>query len=909
MMSAGPSTKEILGSLTDKSIDAIRLDWDAFKKDLRHITSDTSPALLSSKEWAAFLMKRELGYNQDHGAKAVQKTQKDEVDQPPRRERPDLKTLRTQIGQVIYGMNSTGGKRPGLWTPAEDIRAACDDWIKSGREAPSTDFSELIPEDLLDSVCEANCTTTSDPVKSLTSLARVLTRDKGSTFSLKKEHFHLLRHADSTVSISPDLTGRAKLANDITALNESLQKHRRRFDSVYENDVTAAWYLVHVVLNALVDAETEQQKALSERLIKLNNAFEATQAVQLRSFEEYWTAKTEKWRKKGNKKANTSNGTEDAALEELDMVFETYLKSMQTAADAHWDTVLQPSLQSVQAAIETFVKECKSVIDAPDVASHAPDFETTQMLLNGLHGEFRKQADIFSAENKKARASLACTLDDLRSAYLESSSASPTVLGRLERCGNRECKKRIRDLETEQHRQRVAAGAQLDTVASTRPLRVVCLNITLPCLSVGEIREREATARFLSDLAADPTLKSLCSARKRLDTTYRSSLTAGQVELGKALARVLLAEGARTIMGYGLAEATIKSSRDFIAAAKISIDTGSKSNDPSENGDVLADAPSKKKKKKKSKAKKDDVESPTVKDDVESPATDITPAPGVAADTNSKEPRPPSTASEAKAEPDSIPQQTQQTPLPGPSPSLVSLAIEKSSSSTSEATPMQAPGPPGLQVQQQEPQQPVQVGAVAGAPGFPAPPAPLSGGGAPGLFSPFTNLQQHQYFPPSSPGIMSPSPPGIISTGGFPAPAFQPYDELAALRTENTLLKGENARLRATLQAALAREQETQAMFAAQRNTNSYQRPPTNTNTDTNIKSNDHGPIGSNGLQRNSSSSSIKHRQAPANDNVRRIGNRHIKCLNCSGPHASAECNQPCRNCLQQDHGFGQCPN
>ncbi|KAJ3007509.1 hypothetical protein HKX48_009094 [Thoreauomyces humboldtii] len=928
-MASAPSPKLIVDGLRNAtSVESLLLDTSkssGFQKELRQAVSSEDQSSQVAREWAASLVKSEIGQSLSSTMSTASS--------PLPTSRVHLQDLRERIGSIAFDESLTSSSNK----PVEDISRICEDWIATPQSAEALDAFSQLQKDAIAAAAQTKLAKTDSQVlRALSSLPRVLTKDKGSSYALKRDLFDLLKHVDSPTSLDAATLSPTRFASELQILNEALVKHRKEFDAVHGKDVSAAWYPARTVVAALAEAETTQHGVFSDQLGRLNTAYTRKHAVQLRSFDAYWTAKTERWTSK--KKGKKNPAVDEATIKDVDEVFEAYLKGLEAAADAHWDEVMQPCASSLRTALDAFVAKVKSVIDEPDLVNRYDDLPKIRQYLAGIDGTFEAFLGTCTSANEQVRSDLRCTLDDLRSEYR---LGSETVLGRLERCNNKAFKKRIQDVETSQQRQRVTSGSQLSGIALTRKLRVVCLNIILPCLKVGEQLEKEALDRHVNNLRADPILKVLADTRRRLTQEHEAGVTTGQIELGRCVARVLLKEAVRALADLKWQKLDKSAQRDFeaakhIAAASNPVSANVQTKDATPDT-VEGESGAKKKNKKKKKAFKK--ASDGVLDSKDSLNEDVSAVPSVG-------------HSEHETTPATEIEHARIDDLAAHEDDLATTKDHAPNSAMNEKPEMTFL--PDMSVRDSTP--PTASPRLYVAPGrIPTPikaTAPNGVGGPPGLHSAgslpspsieshgFQNGGQQQSFPyanhgipmqqpyPKLPGFPM-GPPGVGLGGLVMAPAGHEASEVAALRAENIDLCIELQRMRQDLYAVQGQLQAANHQIerlSDQRVASLPASPAPGFPANGSMRQQQQQasfsrapglgrPAGSSSPSPSTGSPQVHHHHQhhPNGGDVasrkwRRTGS-HLRCANCGGDaHASRDCSEVCRACDVPGHVLDACP-
>ncbi|KND03171.1 uncharacterized protein SPPG_09004 [Spizellomyces punctatus DAOM BR117] len=602
------SDKALNKKLKDISarIDSIRLDWDALRKELRtNLLTDPETAHIS-RDWAQFVFKKQFGQNVAGSAVTTEA----EAESPTGSDkmRDSVAKLRIRLGAKIRSSVSREGTQQGEATAsggkkkpptcAEEIAQIVETWIAAKQDPAdiSSQFRPLDPGKNLSALLAANATHSNRTVAALCSLPRSLVKEKTNNYKLPKEavmHLHWFETPVDT-GLTPSVPVPSKLDLDISSLNESIEKHGQSHKTSLEKDLADAWDPVRQVLRGLLQVECEQKRILTVELAKRVNEYSRKYAIALRNFDEFWNSKTEKWKKKGGKKNGAANGVDEGALaEEADALFEQYIEQIKIVADAYAEEVLQPILSELRRAVETYESLLSDLLKSSDLDPN--ECERARQAISGLGRRTEEHIDEFLRNESKSRASLTCALSDMKDSYLEGSMK--TLWGRLEKCSNRDFRKRIANMEADQQKERdMLSTVLVSDVAPFSSVAVVCL-VVLECLLVkGERCEEEALLKHKTSLQSDVKLQELAITRKTLEGYYETGVFSGQIELGRKIGRVL----------WSVVKQSMEAAMESQVVAYISKSGGGKSAGSAasaESGANAVDEDTKKKKKKKKKAK------------------------------------------------------------------------------------------------------------------------------------------------------------------------------------------------------------------------------------------------------------------------------------------------------------------
>ncbi|TPX57990.1 hypothetical protein SpCBS45565_g08106 [Spizellomyces sp. 'palustris'] len=859
------SGKVLLEKLKDIStyLDSIRLDWDALRKDLKtNLLTDPETAHIS-RDWAQFVFKKEFGQNVTGSAVTTEAGAESPTGSDDRK-RDSVAKLRIQLGTKIRSSVSREGTQQGEVTAsggkkktptcAEEIAQIVETWIAATQDPAdiANQFRPLDPGKNLLALLAANATHSNPAVASLCSLPRSLVKEKTNIYKLPKTAIMQLEWVETPVDtgLTPSVPVPNKLDLDISSLNESLEKYGHSHKASLEKDLADAWDPVRQVLRGLLQVEREQKRILTVELAKHVNEYSRKHAIALRSFDEFWNSKTEKWKKKGGKKNGVANGVDEGALaEEADALFEQYIDQIKMVADAYAEEV-QPILSELRRAMETYELLLSDLLKSSDL--DPKECERARQAISGLGRRREEQIDEFLRNESKSRASLTCALSDLKDSYLEGSMR--TLWGRLEKCSNRDFRKRIANVEVDQQKERDTLSTVLvSDVAPFSSVAVVCLVVLEGLIVKGERCEAEALLKSKASIDSDLKLKELAMTRKTLEGYYENGVFTGQIELGRKIGRVL----------WSAMKQSIQAAAESHMVAFISKSGGGSlaySAASAESGMNAVDGDTKKKKKKKKKAKTGTGEAGAANVDSVTPPIEepsgslVTTVPDTPKEDEGHPPEQvafpingTATKEEESVRPD--------TPVKGNSAKQVSPTPK-------ETIKVQEDKEVDLDLSQTLPaigDGIVSVGGLTGA-------RPSGPSGPPGFTGPGMWGGNHVFpFP-------APAFPMSHPLGGISSPTSQ---ELVSIRDENTSLRNENTQLRkerAALEEQLRAAQHTISQL----------------------------------MQRM--------RGLESQESVKRPGyswNRRatVNCGNCGERgHESTACDAGCRYCLSKEHLSDVCP-
>ncbi|KAJ3299493.1 hypothetical protein HK104_008682 [Borealophlyctis nickersoniae] len=534
--------KATIDSLVDRGVDVLRLDRDVLTRELKSSSRGNSDNAACRRDWAIYLSKKELGGGLIEGN-----------DQPRGGNREPAKGVKTSLELLRGELDSAVSSSILSNTPPENLSQTLEALATAWINAPSAQvaFPDIYAQLDMDSTLSATATAdqTSREVLALTTLVQCLTKDKGSLL-LKREYFRLLVHVDSDPAV-PDC--RISTASyfptvrdfmmDLAVLNESLEPENQHHDKRLKSELDAVWSPAKRVLKAFAFAH--------QRRCVLTNSEKQMRSLSpdLKSFDEFWMGPVEGLKRKGGKK--TSSLLEDAAVNEADLLFKHWIEHTVSFGKSFEEKLLQRSIDEMLAAVEAFRTEtesalglCRQYTFAPSVVSR---FREAKENLQEMEPAVKSLLDEILEKAAAGQESLRQQLHALETAYFGQSSK--TLLGRLEKCSNREYRKKIKDLENAQAKFRNDLLADLRSVIVHSPpvtsAAIICLEATL---AAGEALEATTLTNHLERMETDATLSKLCDRKRFLRQTFETMVLGGRVELGRIIARIFLNEGERLVL-------------------------------------------------------------------------------------------------------------------------------------------------------------------------------------------------------------------------------------------------------------------------------------------------------------------------------------------------------------------------
>ncbi|KAI8825911.1 uncharacterized protein EV422DRAFT_503264 [Fimicolochytrium jonesii] len=613
---------DTINKIRKKHVTQVKLDWEQLKIVVAKPDGkkDATTTAWQIKWWRRILKTDATGEVADQIPKSEQSN------------RPDVNFVHERIAEAIYSTGTTGR------TAAEDIAQVAKQWIAQAPPSTLTGYEKLVLEPLFEEVSTEMRKVDAKGKKSYDHLPYALTReDGGRSFVLKSEHFDLLLCG----GVPPTTDDKAcrppiKVEEEANALNQTLERYHSTFEKILQDDLDSAWSSSHGIIASFVQQQTLQSRLLAEDFASRKAKFEKKHAVELRPFEEFWAAKTEKWKKKSKK----SNGPDEAgALAEIDALFETYLENTKTALFAYENDVCQPSIKELQTSVERFIDDCqKEIATAKDVVDSTSQIKLKAML-EGLLKQITGLIREFSEEELRWSSAMQCKLDDLRTEYRDQSAAN--IWGRIEKCNNRDFKRRIKDIEQENSKRRATFSGRLNESNISKDIRIAFLTVVTPCLEAGQRLERRAIEAYHDSLRKDPTMQNLAEKRSTILREYQDALKRGHADFSTAVAAVLLDEMDRSLSEGAWRSIGVRSRRDIEAAKTIlAADAAvlaamAAQGTKEDTSAATTDAKKKKNKKKKKKASTEELDAGktdgTSKEPEEAGDDGKTPSPVIAA--------------------------------------------------------------------------------------------------------------------------------------------------------------------------------------------------------------------------------------------------------------------------------------
>ncbi|KAI9205230.1 uncharacterized protein BJ171DRAFT_501442 [Polychytrium aggregatum] len=527
----------LAAQLLSYNVPELRLDRDVLTKTIR---TSTEVASAQAREWGIFVVKTAL-------VPGWAPFQKADADSQVTTRAP-LATLLSSIRQaLIADLNE-----PGDW--AENISTLARTWIQS--TPPKLDRPTDLDQSLrLDLQYERSLSSPRylgskhAPVYEL--IHNVIKERSG--YILKTEYFKLLRihqaALDAPVSSKfPKLPviGPAQLELEHSSLKEKWTRIESVVNDELVHGLEDAWKLAHQAFDCLLTTTSRQKDLRGKSIGRAAKEFTSQHKDELQSFDDYWAAVSDRFKKKGGR------GKLDGSLtiDELDGALDAYVTAQIKMIRDYDEDVLGGAMAESQQILKNFEQTYLRILSEVENKQTHQDSQFFQRLLKSRQivvaavPKIALSMSRFTEQLQAEHQELAAKLEALKQAYYSESSA--TIAGRLEKCANREFKKRTKDIESEIARRRTERQTQIVSVC------VPMKDLTDACLPILELTLEECEsyeAEFLAGYNASYQTQTAEWMQKKDEVMDRVELSVavGMIEVAKAMAALFFKEGRRLV--------------------------------------------------------------------------------------------------------------------------------------------------------------------------------------------------------------------------------------------------------------------------------------------------------------------------------------------------------------------------
>ncbi|KAJ3106654.1 hypothetical protein HDU96_008148, partial [Phlyctochytrium bullatum] len=565
---------------------------------------------------------------------------------------------------------------------------------------------------------------------------KCLSRETPTRFSFPVKHFPLLlslyecmgkaikAHVTATTgsgsTAGPNTTPPAvptKVESEARAYNDKLRRLASIQEALRRSKVETAWFCTRGVMAALANVDRERTQCVGVQA--LGKALKTLGQQEFRSFEEMWAEGVERIVGPGKgsapsngsgaggkkrKGGNTSDASSAAPMDEaaqvaaLDALWDQYIAGLKGQMRRFREAIVRPALERVQEVVGNLESDLNAALGKVETSALAlglsPEEQrrVRECVEPGRHGlgvvtkMVAKCAEAYESALDAREDRLRSNIEALNASFRRDVPVgSGTSRGRLERVGNREFRKKLKELEADLARSRAQVVAEMaGSVCPLSPIAVIGAVVLQASLGLGNLLDKVAHFESAELVGRAVRKEGLLDDRRRILRTFVEGVRRGRAELNRVVG-VCLAKEARRRLDEIMLEAELGRLEQDSAAKK--------ANGAGEEGSAKSKKKNKKKNKKGNKATTpepkgglDDDEDDVDVDEADSavpdkPTTAAVPAPSA---TKKREPAVPASADAAGKKPSSEPA-TAGTPTKAPS------AAPSASASTSKSSAKSAP--------------------------------------------------------------------------------------------------------------------------------------------------------------------------------------------------------------------------